>query len=1163
MMYFRHFFLLGSVAAILQAASTSTPRSTARMPVVPLLDSTTTRMPLWFEPNVGQMQASASYLARSGNHTVLLTPSNAWIRLWDRNGSDSVRLRFVGASAAAAVEGVEKLPSVSNYFIGNDRKKWRTNVPHYAKVRFRNVYPGVDVVYYSNRGILEYDFIVSPGADPNRIQLSYEGGGKFSIDDSGNVHVALRGREMVQHRPRIYQEVAGRRVEVAGSYRVKANGIVQFALAKYDRSRPLVIDPVLDYSVYLGGSAYDTAIAITLDSAGNKYLTGSTASSSFVSNSQFQDRLRGATDAYIARFDASGTLRYFTYIGGSHSPVTGPAINTGRAIVVDRSGDIYIAGDTNADDFPVQATNNFSTNRFAGGSADAFVSKIAAAGDRLIYTKYIGGGSDVFVGGGRGCGTGDGPDCLVPGRADEFGSGLAIDPQGFAYLTGFTKSSDFPVVNGFMNRTKSGGESAFVTKVNQAGTDFVYSTVIEGNGKDGGEGIALDTAGNIYITGYTTSTNFPLASAFQTVNRGAAGFEDAFVLKLDPAAQRLIYSTYLGGTGRDLGFRIAVDASNSAYVTGYTLSADFPTRNAAQPNFGGNADAFVTKLSPDGSTLAYSTYLGGSGSDWGFADIAVDASGNAYVAGYTTSTDLRTKNAFQAQFGAGDTHGYVAQLSAAGNDWVFLSYYGGSQHDEIHAMAFDAVRNTISIAGFTSSPNLPSAKNAFVGDQQLGKYDAFLAQISNLGTAPPTILISPQSLTFNVSGGGQPTSQTVSVSSSGIPLQFTVANANPANTWLTVSTSATTTPATVTVTVDPRLVGSAATSGAINIDVVGGSRVTIPVIVGVTSVPAITSISPNTIAVGSGDTTITVSGSGFTGTSTVALNGAAAPTQFVNAGTLTATVARNLLTSASTIAVSVINGGTSSAPVSITVASGVPVITASNVLNGATNLPGPISPGEIISIKGSGLGPSTPAQPTGDQIAAANGYPTLLSGTRVLINGIAAPLTYVSESQVNAIVPYSVTSGQASIQVEYQGRQSAAATVAVTLTSPGIFTASGTGNGQALILNENGTLNSATNPAPKGSAIVFYATGEGLTNPPGVTGSLAPAVAPKPVLQVAVKINGLDAELLYAGGAPGLVEGAMQVNVRVPQGAPSGTVIPLVLQVGGVSSPFIVTMAVQ
>jgi uncharacterized protein (TIGR03437 family) len=1159
MLYFRFISTLITTFAILQGARTPVPAPPSTAPKVPEFLANIVRTPLWFEPNVGQTKAGVPFLSRAQNQTVFLSGAEALISLADAAGSDSVRMRFTGAAAAARAEGIDPLPSVSNYFLGKDSKKWHTNVPHFGKVRFRDVYPGIDVVYYSNGGVLEYDFVVSAGADPRRIQLSYHGAGTIRIDDSGNVRLALRGREIVQQRPRVYQDINGRRVEIAGTYRITAKNQVRFALAEYNRAHALVIDPVLDYSVYLGGKAYDTAIAIALDAQGNKYVTGTTASPDLLlGTATSQNQFAGATDAYLAKFSAAGNLTSFSYFGGASSVVAteGKGNTTGRSIFVDTNRNVYIGGDTNSPDLPVPA-NHDPTNRFAGGSADVFVIKVAAAGDQILYSRYIGGGSDDFIGGG--------PDGFIPGRADEFGNGLTVDPQGNAYITGFTKSSDYPTTaNAYMQRTKGGGESAFVTKINPAGDALAYSTILEGkspSSKDGGEGIAIDSTGNIYVTGYTTSTDFPVLSAFQTTKAGAAGFEDAFVVKLDPTAGRPVYSTYLGGTGRDLGFRIAVDASGSAYITGYTQSGDFPTRNAAQPSYGGGgADAFVTKLSPNGTTLAYSTYLGGSGDDWGFADIAVDNNGNAYVAGYTTSPDLKITNAFQPAFTDANTHGFVAELNANGTAWAFLSYYGGSQHDEIHGLAYDAVRNTISIAGFTSSPNLPGAKNAYVGDA-VQKYDAFIAQISGLGTLAPTLVVT-QLQPFTINAGGTPISQTITLSSStNTALQFTASNANPANTWLTVSPASGTTPATLTVTVDPKTLGGGSTSGAININVVGGSPISVPVIVGLNAGPVVTSVSPNPIAVGSQNTIITVSGSGFTSGSTVTLNNSAAVTQFVSANSLTAVVPSGLLASAGTVSVAVNNGGAGSAPVLLTVATGVPIISPANVLNGATNLPGAISPGEIITIKGTGFGPATLAQAQVDP--ATGGISTTLASTRVLINGVAAPLVYAVQNQVSAIVPYSVTTGPATIQVEYQGQQSASTSVDVALAVPGIFTVDSSGRGQGVVFNEDGTLNSANNPARRGSVITFYGTGEGLTTPAGATGSLAPNPAPKPVLPLAVKINGLDTEVTYFGGAPTLVEGLLQVNARIPEGAPSGTAIPLVLQVGGISSPFTVTLAVQ
>ena len=619
------------------------------------------------------------------------------------------------------MSGLEGLPGKSNYFLGNDPDKWRTNVPHYAKVQYKDVYPGVDLVYYGNQRQLEYDLVVRPGTDPGAITLSFEGVERLRIDAQGDLVLETQDGEIRQHKPLVYQEVDGGRQEIAGAYVLSGGRQVGFQVAAYDASRPLIIDPVLIYSTYLGDSGQDGARDIAVDSSGNIYLTGTTDSTSFPTASPIQAAIGGGSgnDAFVTKLNAAGSaLIYSTYLGGS-------AFERGRDIAVDASGNAYVVGRTFSTDFPTASPFQAAL----GGTQDAFVTKLNAAGSALVYSTYLG------------------------GSASETGFEIALDSSGNAYITGSTSSTDFLTASP-IQAASGGGTDAFVTKLNAAGSALVYSTYLGGSGSDSGRGIAVDASGNAYVAGRTPSTDFPTASPIQAALGGTGGLLDAFVTKFNAAGSALVYSTYLGGSAADFAKGIAIDTSGNAYVTGETDgSTDFPTASPIQSTFGGGCcDGFVTKLNVGGSALVYSTYLGGSNIDDGVS-IAVDASGNAYVAGRTGSTDFPTADPVQAALGGGSgSDVFVTKFNPTGSAFVYSTYHGGSSTDQVEGIAVDASGNAY-VTGRTSSTDFPLLNPfmSYIG----GNTDAFVFKIGPPPPPPPvcTYSISPTSASFPASGG--------------------------------------------------------------------------------------------------------------------------------------------------------------------------------------------------------------------------------------------------------------------------------------------------------------------------------------------------------------------------------------------------------------------------
>src|SRR5208283_3650339 len=598
-----------------------------------------------------------------------------------------LRMKLRNANPAAKVTGADELAGTSNYFIGNDPKKWRSNVPTYAKVKDEGIYSGIDLVYYGNQQQLEYDFIVAPGADPHRIQFEVRGAMRIRQDAQGDLVLKMAEGEIRWHKPVVYQEKDGARQEITARYAITDANRVGFELAKYDASKPLYIDPLI-YSTYLGGSGWDYGQGIAVDSSGNAYVIGRTYSTDFPTTpGAFQTKLGGIYDVLLAKINAAGSaLVYSSYLGGSSD-------DEGTGIVVDSAGNAYITGGTYSTDFPT-TPGAFQTT--LGGTEDAFVTKINSTGSALVYSTFLGGSTGSF-----------------PQEAH----GIAVDSGGNAYVTGWTSASDFPTMNPVQAAYGGGPEDAFVTKLNPTGSALVYSTYLGGSDYDFGSAIAVDTAGNTYVTGRTFSRDFPTMNPLQPANHSAYELADAFVAKLNPAGSAFVYSTYLGGSGYDEGNGIAVDSAGNAYVIGDTDSGDFPTTmNPAQAFNGGTnsggIDAFVAKLNPTGSSLVYSTYLGGSGNDSGYG-IAVNSTGSAFLTGVTWSTDFpTTKNAAQPAGGGGSADAFAARLNPAGSAFVYSAYLGGGNFDQGSAIAVDSAGKAY-ITGCTCSTDFPITPGAF------------------------------------------------------------------------------------------------------------------------------------------------------------------------------------------------------------------------------------------------------------------------------------------------------------------------------------------------------------------------------------------------------------------------------------------------------------------
>ncbi len=795
-------------------------------------------------------------------------------RLADSGESSAVlRMRLVGANVKAAVTGADELPGKSNYFIGNDPTKWRTNVPNYAQVKYQNVYPGVDLVYYGNQGgQLEYDFVVAPGADPSAIALDVGAGlalpsnvgneedqkpssvaepskragqaPPLQIAADGDLVVKTDGGEVRFHKPVVYQEQftvdssqltvqeEGRnttanpkskiqnRKFLDGHYILEASNRVGFQLAPYDHSKALFIDPFLSYSTYLGGSTEgqylgNSGNGIAVDSFGNAYVTGQTFSRDFPTVNPLEpanNSCYSCSEAFVVKMNAAGSaLVYSTYLGGS-------GWDSAYGIGVDSSGNAYVTGETFSTDFPT--VNPFQATKNGGYyTANAFVAKFNAAGSALVYSTYLGGSDGIT-----------------------YGAAIALDAAGNAFVTG-PAGDDLPTVNP-LQTTGSG----FVAKLNAAGSALVYSTYL-----GAGSGIAVDSSDNAYVTGSPGLGFTATSGAYQTSPN------DIFVAKLNAAGSALVYSTYLGGSAGNSVAGIAVDSSGNAYVTGRTFSTDFPTVNPIQAtnhNPIGCSNAFVTMINAAGSALVYSTYLGGTSvtcyqghGDYG-SGIAVDSFGNAYVTGETYSTDFPIVNPIQATntscSGGLCGTGFVAELSAAGSALVYSTYLGGSSAyfpgTQVVGIVVDSSGNSY-VTGQTNATDFPTVNptQATCISCDIAGSDAFVAKISP--GALPAIGFSATSLTFALQDVGTTSAaQTETVS------DYSSAN-------LSISK----------VTIGGANAGDFAETNACGAGVAGGANCTISV-----------TFTPTAIGTRTGTLTITDNNQGVSGSQqTVSLTGTA------------------------------------------------------------------------------------------------------------------------------------------------------------------------------------------------------------------------------------------------------------------------------------------------
>jgi len=747
------------------------------------------KLPLSFEENQGQTAREVRYVSYGSGYQLFLTPQEAVLALRPKQQYDlsprhrtasiramrkankagpitTVRMQLEGANPHPDIAGMERLPTRVNYFIGNDPKKWHTDVPAFARVKYAQVYPGVDLVFYGNQRRLEYDFIVAPGADPKAIQLKINGAHEMRINSHGDLVLSVAGGELELQKPLIYQKVRGERREVAGNYAIDGLHRVTFSVPSYDRSAPLILDPVLSYATYLGGTAGDYGYAIAVDGSGDAFIAGQTMSTDFPAGAKGAVIAAPAVNlgaSFVAELDPTGAdLLYSTYLAGSTTNEGDSAFG----VAVDSSGKVYVTGLTFATDFPTTSANAFNPGPLtANANGTVYLTKLdptVSGQSSLIYSTYI------------------------AGTGGEFPNGVAADAAGNAYVVGLTDSTDFPTANPLQSAPSNAVGTAFLTRIDTAkvgAASLIFSTYFGGNGVNEGNfidygdiawGVATDSSQHAYLAGATSSTNSPAtfitsATAYQSAPPAGNTQSSAFVSNIDTTAGSLVYSTYLAGSTADQGFAIALGPSNVAYVTGSTDSIDFPVvpnPGAFSTTGAASGKAFVTLVVVDGTksgatSVPYSTYLGGTGGDDGYA-IKADASGNAYVAGTTASSDFPlTPGPLQATLLDSKGDAFLAKLNPAGegtSDLLYATFYGGSgdgtDADQGFGIAIDSANPPNAyITGETFSTNLPVLSALPTGGSLQGPSDGYVAKLALI----PTLTVAPSPFSFGIQPVGATT----------------------------------------------------------------------------------------------------------------------------------------------------------------------------------------------------------------------------------------------------------------------------------------------------------------------------------------------------------------------------------------------------------------------
>jgi hypothetical protein len=683
------------------------------------------KLPFCFWENRNPGDEQAKYVLQRSEGTVVFGPEEVLYQFANIRKNDPIsrqekrplrenlRLRFIGANHELKLCGLEESEAKFSIFRGSDPSKWISGAPSYLKVAYQDLYPGIDLIVSGESRRLKNTYLVKSGADAGQIRWNYEGAREIHLNNKGQLVVKMAYGVLSEDRPLSYQWINGKRIDVPSEFKKLATNSYAISIGEYDKRHELVIDPGLEYSTYLGGNGEEEGMRIAVDSQGNTYITGYTYSTNFpLTNGAFDNTING-TDVFVVKLNSAGNgLVFSTVLGGTNA-------EEGHGIAVDGSGNIYLTGWTNSTDFPV--TPGAFDPSYNPGSEwwhhDAFVTKLNSSGTALLYSSYLGGSYN-----------------------DSAYAGIVVDSNRNAYVAGYTSSGDFPTTPGAFRRSLSGHGDAFITKLNPTGTALVFSTYlggkVGGNGDDGAGGIAIDSSGYVYITGDAGTTDFPTTpGAYDRMYNGGA--RDVFITKLNASGTGLIYSTYLGSSGYDSAWGLAIDRSGSAYVAGETDQAGFPiTAGAFDTSYnGGTRDGFIAKINPSGSSLLYSTFLGGKDNDCCLA-IVVDNIGNAYVTGNTFSDNFpSTPGAYDTSWN-GYSDIFISKLNPQGTALLYSTYLGGPGGssdgffgDIGRAIAIN--RTPFFYVTGKAYQDFPTTSGAYDQSYNDGSSDAFVAKFSS------------------------------------------------------------------------------------------------------------------------------------------------------------------------------------------------------------------------------------------------------------------------------------------------------------------------------------------------------------------------------------------------------------------------------------------------
>ena len=1024
-------------------------------------------LPLAFVPNRGQTDARVRYYAVGNHYAFFATRDELMLSLTKKKPASqlALALRFIGRNPHTTTTGAVRAPGKVNYLRGKDPSKWQTKLTRYRDVVYHELWPHIDLRLHQKAGVLKYEFRLGPGARVSDIRLAYAGSTGLALGARGALRIKT-GLGVLRDAPPVsYQRIGGKRVPVQSRFVLQRSGKGKaprfaFAVGQYRHDRDLIVDPGIQFTTFLGGSAHEAGNAIAVDANGNSYIGGTTQSPNFPTTPGAFRRTGSANnfaDAFVTKLNPAGTaLVYSTFVGGSN-------MEFGNGIAIDGGGNAYVTGTTKSSNFPTTGNAfdrsiNIPPNCTRCGTdvTDGFVFKLNAAGSALGYSTYLG-GTDI-----------DSP------------RGIAVDGAGSAYVVGETPSGDFPTTAGAFRRTSSGQYDMFVTKLNPTGSALAYSTFLGGTQVDDGESISVDAGGNAYAQGFTSSTDFPTTpGAFDTTHNGTF---DTTLTKLNPTGSALVYSTYLGGQGFDTGNDLTVDGGGNAYIGGNTSSTDFPTTPGAFDTTPDGSDAFVTKLNAAGSALVYSTVIGGSSGD-SANGIILDPAGNAWLAASTSSTDFPvTADAADASFNGGAADAIIAELNASGSALLYATFLGGSQSEFAADIGRDSAGD-LYVTGITYSMDFPATTGAFDtifnGDPSIFWGDAFVTKISLTGgttpPAPPPVPAAPALLApANASSPAQPITFDWSDVTGAASYTIQIANSSAFTAPLVRDQSVTASTyfqgglATTTQFWRVRGVNTAGVAGAwsaarsftpqapppptslTNLDinpttVEGGSASSGTVIVSTaapeTTVIALSSSNP---AVASVPASVTVPAGGFTGSFTITTSAVSASTAVVitaslngtsRTGTLTVTPAgappplptvQRLVTSPSSVA-----GGSGS--------QGVVFLSGAAPQSGAAVLLSSSSPG----------------------VAAVPATVTVSSGATNAVFGISTSTVSASTS-VTITASYSGTSQTASLTVTPSPPPSQTATLTVTASGRGEETVNSSPAGISVATGSSGSASFAT-----------------------------------------------------------------------------------------------------